>query len=337
MTSESYEPTVEEILEYRRTDVHSLFMRDDDIVRYLKRIHAPPPPPEPEWPAGFELPTRSKRGSLWPKSADNNKPIATPNQDYLLPEVDLTPPNKAVEELQKMFDGLNVANWEQALKVGVLPAIKACKALSLDPARLIVSPWVKRSALQKIGNIETRYQSQSSGIGQAQHYGALIEQVVFPRLKRVYKDRGLKFTNYLAREMASDNYLMMTDETAAWLTAREEEVEGDVCFSAVILDLFHGFSVDATRFELKSVKRMIGGTSFVIQQILLTQSQLQTKWEELHWWMAGDKYDSNGASSFPSAPYCGVYGDVFGFGSDDTDGAFSHYGSVVFLADSLSD
>ncbi|OGF37693.1 hypothetical protein A2482_01820 [Candidatus Falkowbacteria bacterium RIFOXYC2_FULL_48_21] len=63
--------------------------------------------------------------------------------------------------------------------------------------------------------------------------------------------------------------------------------------------------------------------------MLLTQSQLQTKWEELHWWMSGDKYDVNGAFSFSAAPYCLVPGSKFGFGYDSAAHAAAQCGALV--------
>ncbi|MFA4846074.1 MAG: hypothetical protein WC654_05955, partial [Patescibacteria group bacterium] len=61
------EPTIEEVAEFRRTDPQSMFMNDASIVKHLKKLRAPAPPlpPKPEvadWPFGFVLPTRSKRG-----------------------------------------------------------------------------------------------------------------------------------------------------------------------------------------------------------------------------------------------------------------------------------
>ena len=137
---ECYEPTVEEVALFRRTDPQSLFMNDAAIVKWLKKKHEPPPP-KPDvlsWPAGFTMPTRSKRGALWPKSADNPSNVDAPDQGYLLPEVELTPPGKAVEMLVKRFDGLNTgsaSDIDRALKLGVLPAVKACEVLGIKNSR----------------------------------------------------------------------------------------------------------------------------------------------------------------------------------------------------------
>ncbi|MFA4846073.1 MAG: hypothetical protein WC654_05950 [Patescibacteria group bacterium] len=280
------------------------------------------------WPTGFTVPTRSKRGPLWTKSADNPAKTETPNPDYLLPEVELTPPDKAVEMLAKMFPGLNTGNAsdiDRALKLGVSPAVKACEALRIDPARLVVFPWIKRSALARLGSVATT------------HHGALIEAVVFPRLEQVYKDKSLAFSNLRAGEMATDNYLKMTDEVAEWLNTREKETTADICFSAALLDAFHGFSVDATRYEAKKENRLINGTCYLVQQMLLTQPQLLSANNHQGWDMPGDKYDYNGQSRFPSALYSYVVAGGFRFRDVLTAPANSGYGSVGFLAESLSD
>jgi len=176
------------------------------------------------------------------------------------------------------------------------------------------------------------------------HHGALIEAVVFPRLEQVYNERGLGFTNWRAGRMATDNYLKMTDEVAKWLKAREEETDFDICFSAALLDAFHGFSVDATRHETKVVgdffagareSRLIDGTCYLVEQILLTQPQLLTTINHQRWTMPGDKYDYNGQSRFPSALYSIVDGGGYGFGSDDAASAYSDDGSVVLPSEVL--
>jgi len=321
--NDCYEPTVEDVALFRRTDPQSLFMNDAAIVKWLKKKREPAPPPKPEglaWPDDFTVPTRSKRGALWPKSVDNPANVAAPDQGYLLPEVDLTPPDKAGEMLVKRFDGLNTGSAEdidRALKLGVVPAVRACIAMNIDPARVVVFPWIKRSALKRIGRLET------------EHHGALIEAVVFPRLEQVYGERGLAFTNWRAGKMATDNYLQMTDEVAEWLKAREDETAFDICFSAALLDAFHGFSVDATRHETKKAGQLVDGTCFVVQQMLLTQSQLLAATNHQRWDMPGDKYDPNGASSFSAAPYCGVNGGKFGFALDGTDDASTACGALV--------
>jgi hypothetical protein len=145
--------------------------------------------------------------------------------------------------------------------------------------------------------------------------------------------------------MSDEKYLKLEDGVAEWLKAREDETTGDICFSAVVLDLFHGFSPDATRYETKVVgdrfagvrnSKLINGTCYLVQQMLLTQSQLQTKWAELHWWMSGDKYDPEGKGRrFPSALYSSVDEDAFRFAYDFTDFAGSSYGSVVLPSEVL--
>ena len=319
-----YKPTKVEIMEYRENEMRRVMsLSDAEVAERLKQERrekiGPPLEASPN-PEGFVLPTRSKRGPLWPKSADNPGKTEPPNQDYLLPEVDLTPQDKAVEILAKRFDGLNIgsaADIDRALKLGVLPAVKACIALKIDPARLVVFPWIKRSALKRIGRLET------------EHHGALIEAVVFPRLEQVYGERGLAFTNWRAGKMATDNYLQMTDEVAEWLKAREDETAFDICFSAALLDAFHGFSVDATRHETKKAGQLVDGTCFVVQQMLLTQSQLLAATNHQRWDMPGDKYDPNGASSFSAAPYCSVDGSRFGFGGGSTAYAGARCGALV--------
>ncbi|MEK7512477.1 MAG: hypothetical protein AAB575_05720, partial [Patescibacteria group bacterium] len=274
---------------------------------------------------GFEIPSRSKRGSLWTKSEDNPHRIVEPDLNFLLSKVDLTPPEEAVKMLTEMFPGLNTENWEQALKKGIAPAVRACRSLEIDEERLIVFPWIKRASLARI-----------SGNKRGTHYGALVEKVVFPKLKELYKQRGLGFVNYRAGTMSTDSYLRMEDRTADWLNNAETAVkDSDICFSAVILDLFHGYSVNATRYETEKEKRLINSTCCVLQQMLLTHIQLQTKWEELYWWMPGDKYDRNGQSRFPSSLCCDVYISNFRFAYDYIANAGTHYGSAVFPSELL--
>ena len=284
------------------------------------------------------------RGPVWPKSADNLHDTKDPDPDYQVSEVERTRPEQAVKMLEGMYSatagwpGLDTKKWKAALERGVTPAIRACRELGIDPKRLIVFPWIKRSALAKFcGANVTKSPSPSPG-SEHVHYGALLEAGVFPKLEEVYAEKGLDFINYRAGKISSDNYLQMEPAVAKWLPQREEEVDGDICFSAVLLDGFAGFSVDATRHETEVVgdrfdgsrdSRLVDATSYLVQQMLLTQSQLQTKWGELHWWMSGDKYDVNGASSFSAAPFCSVNVSRFRFDRDDTDFASSLYGSVV--------
>jgi len=331
-----YKPTKVEIMEYRENEMRRVMsLSDAEVAARLKQerreknglsLEASSSPEGLTWPAGFTVPTRSKRGAPWPKSADNPSNVAAPDQGYLLPEVDLTPPGKAVEMLVKRFDGLNTgsaSDIDRALKLGVLPAVKACETLKIDPAKLVAFPWIKRSALARLGNVATM------------HHGALIEAVVFPRLEQVYRERGLAFTNYRAGKMASDNYLQMIDEVAAWLKAREAETAFDICFSATLLDAFHGFSIDATRHETKKEGRLVNGTCYLVQQMLLTQSQLLAANNHQRWDMPGDRYDYNGQSRVPSA-LCSVV-DVGGYGFVDDDSALadSGCGSVVLPSEVL--
>ncbi|MBI5254623.1 hypothetical protein HY932_02480, partial [Candidatus Falkowbacteria bacterium] len=334
MKMEEHEPTKEEIAEWRaKNEMLALMMTDRQVARRLKAEWnkasgnagsggASANAGElARWPEGFSVPVRSKRGQLWPKSADNPANVVEPNQGFLLPKVELTLPEKAVEMLAQMFTGLNVGSTEdveRALKVGVIPAVKACQSLGISEDRLVVFPWVKRSALARIGGVE-----------EDTHYGALIEAVVFPKLSQEYKKRKIVFQNYRAGKMGTDNYLQMESQVAEWLIARESETAGDICFSAAVLDLFNGFCVDASRYETDKEKRLVDGTCYLVQQMLLTQSQLQTKWEELHWWMPGDRYDVEGKARFPSSLFCDVYGDEFRFAHAHTADA-SSYGSVVF-------
>ena len=275
------------------------------------------------------VPEQSKRGPLLPKSLDNSHPIEEPDPVHLMSEVELTSPEKAVEALKQMFPSLNTEKWSEALEKGIAPAIKACQELGIDPERLVVHPWIKRKAMQEIGSVETLNQSQSSGSGQASHYGALIEQVILPKLEELYKAKGIEFKNYLAGQMSDNEYLQLEPEFAKWLDQREQEVEGDICFSGAILDLQQGFSPDATKHELAKMQNLIGSSSYITMQMLLTQTQLQTKWEELHWWMPSDKYDPDGGSSFRAAFYCGVLVNAFGFGHVSAGDALAPYGSVL--------
>ena len=263
------------------------------------------------------VPERTKRGSLLPKSPDNPHKDEEPDQDYLMPEVELTSPEKAVEALKQMFPGLNTEKWSEALEKGVAPAIKACQELGIDPERLVVHPWIKREALSRLGNTNTT------------HHGALIEEVVLPKLEELYKPKGIKFKNYIEGAMSDDNHLQMETEFAKWLTDREQEVDGDICFSAQILDLQQGFSPDATKHELSKKSNLMGSSCYLTMQMLLTQIQLQTKWEELHWWMSADKYDFEGEARFPSALCCAVLEDGFEVGYADADSAHAAYGSLV--------
>jgi len=281
------------------------------------------------------------RGPVWPKSADNLHDTKDPDPDYQVSEVERTRPEQAVKMLEGMYSatagwpGLDTKKWKAALERGVTPAIRACRELGIDPKRLIVFPWIKRSALAKFcGANVTKSPSPSPG-SEHVHYGALLEAGVFPKLEEVYAEKGLDFINYRAGAMSSDNYLQMEPSVAKWLTQREEEVDGDICFSAVLLDTFHGYSVDATRHETDKEKRLVDGTSYLVQQMLLTQSQLQTKWEELHWWMSGDKYDSTGQHRFPSALYSRVHAYACWFGGDFAGDAHSSYGSVVLPSEVL--
>jgi len=322
----SYEPTKVEIMEYRENEMRRVrFLSDAEVAERLKqerreKIGLPLEASPLTWPAGFTLPMRSKRGPLWPKRADNPANVVAPDQDYRLPEVELTPPDKAVEMLAKRFDGLNTgsaSDIDRALKCGVSPAVKACIAMNIDPARLVVFPWIKRSALKRIGRLKT------------EHHGALIEAMVFSRLEQVYKERSLAFTNYRAGKMATDNYLQMTDDVAAWLKAREAETAFDICFSAALIDAFHGFGVDATRHETKKAGQLVDGTCFVVQQMLLTQSQLFAATNHQRWKMPGDKYDYKGQSRFPSALCSLVYVGACRSGHVHADAAHSDCGSVV--------
>src|SRR3989339_1357202 len=305
---------------------------------------------------------KNMRGPVWPKSEDNPHNIVDPDKDYLVSEVERTRPEQAVKMLEKMYHagvrplacagmasvgdwpGLDTKNWETALERGVTPAIRACKELGIDPRRLVVFPWIKRSALAKFCGINAAKSPSSSPGSEHVHYGALLEAGVFPKLKEVYEEKGLAFTNYRTGTMSSDNYLQMEPDVAKWLTQREEEVDGDICFSAVLLDGFAGFSVDAARHETKVVGdrlsgardiRLVDATSYLVQQMLLTQSQLQTKGKELHWWMSGDKYDSTGQHRFPSALFSIVYEDACRFDDARTALASSHDGSVVLPSEVL--
>ena len=293
---------------------------------------------------------KNVRGPVWTMSADNPHKKVEPDPDYQVSEVERTRPEQAVKMLEKMYHagarpalagdwpGLDTKNWKTALERGVTPAIRACKELGIDPRRLVVFPWITRSSMAKFCGANAAKSPSSSPGSEHVHYGALLEAGVFPKLKEVYKEKGLNFINYRAGAMSSDNYLQMEPAVAKWLTQREEEVDGDICFSAVLLDGFQGYSVDAARHETEVVgdrfdgsrdSRLVDATSYLVQQMLLTQSQLQTKWGELHWWMSGDKYDVTGASSFSAAPFCSVNVSRFRFDRDDTDFASSLYGSVV--------
>ena len=284
---------------------------------------------------------KNMRGPVWPKSQDNSHPTTEPDLDYQVSEVERTRPEQAVKMLEQMYLpqagwlGLDTKNWETALERGVTPAIRACKELGIDPKRLIVFPWIKRSALAKFCGANAAKSPSSSPGSEQVHYGALLEAGVFPKLKEVYKEKGIDFTNHRAGVMSSNEFLQMEPTVAKWLTQREEEVDGDICFSAVLLDGFAGFSVDATRHETDKEKRLVDATSYLVQQMLLTQSQLQTKWKELHWWMSGDKYDSTGQHRFPSALYSGVGAGVCRFDSARAVAALSRYGSVVLPSEVL--
>jgi len=163
------------------------------------------------------------------------------------------------------------------------------------------------------------------------HYGALLEQGIFPKLKQVYQEKhNLGFKNYRVDKMSEDKYLQMREEVAEWLNQREAEVQGDICFSGAILDLFHGHSVNSSRYEVEeNYPNLVLGTGYLLVQMLLTQSQLQTKWEELHWWMAADRYDVAGNMSFPSSLCCSVDVREFRFGYDRTGRAVSSAGAFV--------
>src|SRR3989339_1543564 len=287
---------------------------------------------------------KNMRGPVWPKSEDNPYDTKDPDPDYQVAEVERTRPEQAVKMLEGMYSatagwpGLDTKKWKAALERVVTPAIRACRELGIDPKRLIVFPWIKRSALAKFcGANVTKSPSPSPG-SEHVHYGALLEAGVFPKLEEVYAEKGLDFINHRAGAMSSDNYLQMEPAVAKWLTQREEEVSGDICFSAVLLDGFAGFSVDATRHETEVVgdrvagprdSRLVDATSYLVQQMLLTQSQLQTKWKELHWWMSGDKYDVTGASSFSAAPYCIVNVSEFRLDYVHSDNANASYGALV--------
>jgi len=290
---------------------------------------------------------KNVRGPVWTMSADNPYDTKDPDPDYQVSEVERTRPEQAVKMLEKMYHagarpalagdwpGLDTKNWKTALERGVTPAIRACKELGIDPRRLVVFPWIKRSALAKFCGANAAKSPSSSPGSEHVHYGALLEAGVLPKLEEVYQEKGLGFTNYRAGAMSSDNYLQMEPAVAKWLTQREEEVEGDICFSAVLLDGFAGFSVDAARHETDKEKRLVDGTSYLVQQMLLTQSQLQTKGKELHWWMSGDKYDSTGQHRFPSALFSIVYEDACRFDDARTALASSHDGSVVLPSEVL--
>jgi len=300
---------------------------------------------------GFTIPTRSVRGMRIERSEGNEHDVAEPNQSYLLAEVDLTPPHEAVEQLQAMFPGLDVSNWEQALRIGVGQAVAGCartnviptemeESRSLDSARddnvvtlgtnrLVFFPWVKRDAL--VREIATALADAGPRNDSVPHYGALLEQGIFPKLKQVYQEKhNLGFKNYRAGKMSEDKFLQMRSEVAEWLAERETEVEGDICFSGAILDLFHGHSVNSSRYEVENnYPNLVLGTSYITNQMLLTQSQLQTAWRQLHWDIAGDKYDHEGNVSFPSSLYCRVSGSKFRFDYVRTDYAYSHCSAFV--------
>jgi len=276
-------------------------------------------PPELMWPDGFTVPARSRRGPLRPKSEDNPHNVAEPNQGFLLSEVELTPPEQAVEQLKAMFPGLDITNWETALKVGMSPAVETCRSLGIDEQRLVVFPWIKRSALARL-----------AGLPEGAHYGGLVEQGVFPKLEKLYKERGLGFQNYRAGAMSDDRFLQMEPRTAEWVARTEKAVEGDICFSGALLDLFHGYSPNAARHETDREKRLVDGTCFAVQQMLLTQTRLQTKWEELHWWMAGDRYNEGEEPLFRFSLYCSVLDGKFRFDDDCSGHAPTACGAVVF-------
>jgi len=298
----------------------------------------------------FKFPLRSVRGPRIEKSDGNGHNVVIPNQSYLLAEVDLTPPHEAVQQLQAMFPGLDVSNWEQALRIGVGQAVAGCartnviptemeESRSLDSARddnvvtlgtnrLVFFPWVKRDALARIATALADAGPRNDSVP---HYGALLEQGIFPKLKQVYQEKhNLGFKNYRAGKMSEDKFLQMRSEVAEWLAERETEVEGDICFSGAILDLFHGHSVNSSRYEVENnYPNLVLGTSYITNQMLLTQSQLQTAWRQLHWDIAGDKYDHEGNVSFPSSLYCGVRDREFRFVYGRSDSAVSLYSACV--------
>ncbi|MEK7512228.1 MAG: hypothetical protein AAB575_04410 [Patescibacteria group bacterium] len=341
---DTYEPTKDEIEKWRELNPRDSFsMMDSQVVERLRKERGLPgaaaeqgigkaignaesdDKDDDDDIEGFKIPIRSKRGPVWEKSEDNPHKTVAPDQGFLLAEVDLTPPEEAVNMLAKLFPRLNTNNWEQALKAGLAPAVRACRTLEIDEERLIVFPWIKRKSLARLSKLK-----------EETHYGALVKKVVFPRLARLYKERNLGFTNYRARKMSADGYLRMGERTADWVSRSEESVEeGDICFSAVILDLFHGYSVKATRYETEREQSLINGTCYVLQQLLLTQIQLQTKWEELHWWMPGDKYDPNGQARFPSSLYCFVFGNDFWFDNSYIANSNTPCGSAVFPSELL--
>jgi len=268
---------------------------------------------------GFQIPTRSKRELRFEKTEENNGSVVDANQNFLMPEVGLTLPHEAVQNLVEMFPELNVDNWEQALKQSIEPAVRACNQYGIDAQRLIFFPWIKRSALAQIGELRT------------QHHGALIESVVFPKLEELYKQKDLGFYNSRSGKMSEDKYLSMKPELTEWLEARENEIEGDIGFSAVILDLFQRFSVKAVRWEIENnYPNLIPASCYLTQQLLLTNIQLLSANIHQRWEMPGDLYDYEGSSSFGSALVCDVNGYGFGFVSVHVDYADSLYGSVVF-------
>ena len=274
---------------------------------------------------------RPATAGVWPKSEDNPHAIEPPSRDYLVPEVERTPPEQAVKMLEKMYQGLNTKKWEAAFERGVTPAINACKKMGIDPRRLVVFPWIKRKALARY--LPADVSSEQAGLQETKektpHYGALIEQAIFPKLAEAYKEKGLGFTNYRAGQMSDNEHLQMEPAVAKWLDEREEETEGDICFSAVLLDPFKGYSIGATRHETKKETRMIDGTSYLVQQMLLTQIQVLSEDGQQRFFLPGDKYDSTGASSFSAAPCCLVRGSRFRFVSVSTDGANARYGALV--------
>jgi len=298
-------------------------MLDDDLQEEEEKKTPDFKPVEIE---DFQIPTRSKRGLRFEKTEENDGDVVDASQDYLMPEVKLTPPHEAVQNLVEMFSDLNVENWEEALRKSIEPAVRACNQYGIDAQRLIFFPWIKRFALARIGNQRNL---------QTRHHGALIESVVFPKLEELYKQKDIGFANWQSGKMSTNRFLLMKSEFIEWLMAREAEIKGDICFSAVILDLFQGFSIKAVRWELENnYPNLITGSCYLTQQLLLTNIQLLSSNDYQDWDMPGDMYDINGSSSFGSALYCSVHDCGFRFvhGNVDgnVDGALAEFGSLVF-------
>jgi len=270
----------------------------------------------------FQIPIRSKRGTRFEKTAGNDGSVVDANQNYLMPEIKLTPPHEAIQRLVEMFPHLNADNWEQALRKSIEPAVRACNQYGIDADRLIFFPWIKRPALARIGNQRNL---------QTMHHGALIESVVFPKLEQLYQQEDLGFYNMRSGEMSANRFLLMKPEFVKWLQSRENEIKGDICFSAVILDLFQGFSVKAVRWEIDhNYLNLIPASCYLTQQLLLTNIQLLSADTHQRWDMPGDLYDYEGSSSFGSALFCDVIDDEFGFDDVFVGSASSVFGSLVF-------